>query len=219
MEREHKEEEGESSKRAINISTTMKERITVRPKPTTAAESVNSSSSSTTTTIIDKRYGSKFKKEWLFNSSCFTFLRECKPNLTKALCVVLDNSDAQSLCDECDDDDIQDFDSDDNERNAKCHAKQKENHPVRAGHLWTYLLDGESVPNFKKLVQFIFSIPASNAFCETIFSHMKYLWNDSRNRMNHDFVGPGLKIKTNTHFTCTQFYDYLLNEPDLLKQI
>ncbi|CAF3380698.1 unnamed protein product [Rotaria socialis] len=191
MEREHKEEEGESSKRAINISPTMKERITVRPKPTTAAESVNSSSSSTTTTIIDKRYGSKFKKE----------------------------CDAQSLCDECDDDDIQDFDSDDNERNAKCHAKQKENHPVRAGHLWTYLLDGESVPNFKKLVQFIFSIPASNAFCETIFSHMKYLWNDSRNRMNHDFVGPGLKIKTNTHFTCTQFYDYLLNEPDLLKQI
>ncbi|CAF3185040.1 unnamed protein product [Rotaria sp. Silwood2] len=126
----------------------------------------------------------------------------------------VNDGDSQSLCE-----DTHDFDSDDDERDAKCHKNQKENHPVRVDHLWAYLLDGESVPNLKKLVQFVFSIPASNAFCETIFSHMKYLWNDNRNRMNHDLVGAELKIKMNTHFTCTQFYDYLLNEPDLLKQI
>jgi hypothetical protein len=71
----------------------------------------------------------------------------------------------------------------------------------------------------EKLVQFVFSIPASNAFCESIFSHMKYLWDNNRNRMKHDLVGVELKIKINTHYTCTQFYDYLLNKPDLFKQI
>ncbi|CAF3246120.1 unnamed protein product, partial [Rotaria socialis] len=76
-----------------------------------------------------------------------------------------------------------------------CHKNQKENDPVRADHLWAYLLDGESVPNLKKLVQFVFSIPAANAFRETIFSRVKYLWNDSRNRMSHDLVGAQLKIK------------------------
>ncbi|CAF4346672.1 unnamed protein product [Rotaria magnacalcarata] len=127
------------------------------------------------------------------------------------------NGQSQSLCDECED--IHDFDSDDDEYDAKYHKNQKENHSVRVDHLWAYLLHGENVPNLKKLVQFVFSIPASNAFCETIFIYMKYLWNDSRNRMNHDLVEAELKIKMNTHFTCTQFYDYLLNEPDLLKQI
>ncbi|CAF3358710.1 unnamed protein product [Rotaria socialis] len=129
------------------------------------------------------------------------------------------DGDGQSLCDECEDEDTHDFDSDDDERDARCHKNQKENRPVRVDHLWAYLIDGEDVPNLKKLVQFAFSIPASNAFCETIFSHMKYLWNDNRNRMSHDLVGAELKIKMNTHFTCAQFYDYLLNESNLLKQI
>ncbi len=37
--------------------------------------------------------------------------------------------------------------------------------------------------------------------------------------MKHDLVEVELKIKINTHYTCTQFYDYLLNKPDLFKQI
>jgi hypothetical protein len=65
---------------------TVKESVTVTPKTTTAATSTNSSSSSTTTT--NKRYCSKFLKEWLSNSSFSTFLRECKTDPTKALCVV-----------------------------------------------------------------------------------------------------------------------------------
>jgi hypothetical protein len=71
----------------------------------------------------------------------------------------------------------------------------------------------------EKLVQFVFPIPASNVFCESIFSHMKYLWDNNRNRMKHDLVRTELKIKISTHYTCTQLYDYLLNKLDLLKQI
>lgn len=75
------------------------------------------------------------------------------------------------------------------------------------------------VPNLKKLVQFIFAIPAFNSFCESVFSHMKYACNNNRNRMTHDLLGAELKIKMNTDHTCTQFYGYLLSKPDLLKQI
>ncbi|CAF4775148.1 unnamed protein product, partial [Rotaria sp. Silwood2] len=67
--------------------------------------------------------------------------------------------------------------------------------------------------------QFVFSIPASNAFCEIIFIHMKYLWNNNRNRMMHDLVSAELKIQVNIEYNCSEFYDHLLNNQDLLKQI
>ncbi|CAF4951338.1 unnamed protein product, partial [Rotaria socialis] len=60
------------------------------------------------------------------------------------------DGDGQSLCDECEDEDTHDFDSDDDERDARCHKNQKENRPVRVDHLWAYLIDGEDVPNLKK---------------------------------------------------------------------
>jgi len=75
------------------------------------------------------------------------------------------------------------------------------------------LLDGESVSNLKKIVQLVFEIAEG----ESIFSHMKYLWDNYRNRMKPDLVGPELKIKINTHYTWTQFYDHLLNKLDLSK--
>jgi hypothetical protein len=48
---------------------------------------------------------------------------------------------------------------------------------------------------------------------------MKFLWNDNRNRMANTLVGAELKIKMNGHFSCTEFYNYLLNNQELLKQI
>ena len=36
--------------------------------------------------------------------------------------------------------------------------------------------------------------------------------------MLHDLVAAELKIKMNTHLTCTEFHDYLLTKPDLLQQ-
>ncbi|CAF1608955.1 unnamed protein product [Rotaria sp. Silwood1] len=79
--------------------------------------------------------------------------------------------------------------NDDDERNAKYHKEQKENLWIRSDYLWTYLLDDERVPNLQKLVKFVFSIPVSNGYCETVFSHMKYLWNHNRNRMKQNLVG------------------------------
>ena len=139
----------------------------------------------------------------------------------------LSNGVRVTLCD--DDDSVLDDDecyatddsdsNDDDERNAKCHKQQNESLSIRCDHLWAYLLNDEAVPDLKKLIQYVFAIPASNAYCETVFSHMKYLWNNNRNRMKQELVGAELKIKMNTNYNCTQFYDYLLNKPDILQEI
>ncbi len=71
----------------------------------------------------------------------------------------------------------------DSEEDIRYHKSFKEHPYVRCDYLWAHLLHNENVPEFKKLVQFVFSIPASNAFCESVFSHMKYLWNNNRNRI------------------------------------
>ncbi len=37
--------------------------------------------------------------------------------------------------------------------------------------------------------------------------------------MKDDLVGAELKIKVNAQYNCSEFYDYLLNNQDLLQQI
>jgi hypothetical protein len=117
--------------------------------------------------------------------------------------------DENKLCSdgECDVEASSDSDS---EEDIRYHKNLKEHPYVRCGYLWTYRLHSENVPEFKKLVQFVFSIPAFNAFCESVFSHMKYLWNNNRNRMKHDLVGAELKIKVNAQYNCIECYDHLL---------
>ncbi|CAF5119032.1 unnamed protein product [Rotaria magnacalcarata] len=124
-----------------------------------------------------------------------------------------------SSCDDCNlQDNLDDSDVSDDEPDVK-NKHKKTNKSIRADHLWAYLLDGEHVPSLRKLVEFVFAIPESNAFCESVFSHMKYLWHNNRTKMKHDLVGAELKIKMNTHLTRTDFYDYLLNKPNILNKI
>jgi hypothetical protein len=51
------------------------------------SNSTTSSSSSSSATIT-KRYLSKFKKEWLSDRKYSSFLKECKNDTTKALCII-----------------------------------------------------------------------------------------------------------------------------------
>ena len=37
--------------------------------------------------------------------------------------------------------------------------------------------------------------------------------------MKQELVGAELKIKMNSNYNCTQFYDYLLNKSDILQEI
>jgi hypothetical protein len=58
--------------------------ISLPPKTT---NTIIAKISSPSASRINKRYQSKFKKEWLSNSYFSTFLRECKTDQTKAVCV------------------------------------------------------------------------------------------------------------------------------------
>ena len=118
----------------------------------------------------------------------------------------------------CDIDVHNNFDPDSVERDIKPH-KDSNKHFTRCDQLWGYLIYGESVPNLQNFIEFAFSISTSNAFCESIFSHMRFLWNNHRNNMKNEFIGAELKIKMNSYYSCAQFYNYLYNNPDLLKRI
>jgi hypothetical protein len=50
----------------------------------------------------------------------------------------------------------------------------------------------------KTLICFLYSISASNAYVEGIFSKMKHLLNDFRSRMSIDLIAAELQIRRNS---------------------
>ncbi|GFX91454.1 hypothetical protein TNCV_3545371 [Trichonephila clavipes] len=49
--------------------------------------------------------------------------------------------------------------------------------------MWCKFFQKEEAPNLLKIVQFVCSVPVSNAFVERIFSVMGNVWTDERNRL------------------------------------
>lgn len=88
---------------------------------------------------------------------------------------------------------------------------------IRSDQFWAMLLNVNATPtpNMKKLICFIYSIPASNAYVEGVFSELKHLLNDHRNRMTVESIAAELKIRRNGSLSC----DELLSRKGLLKAI
>ena len=70
---------------------------------------------------------------------------------------------------------------------------------------------------YSKLVELALAIPVSNAYVETIFSLMKNLWTDARNRLSTDMVKAELSVKLNYSLSCKEFYTYIIDQKTLLK--
>ncbi|CAF4751442.1 unnamed protein product [Rotaria socialis] len=71
-----------------------------------------------------------------------------------------------NLCNDFDlSDNPDDSDTNDDKPDGKIYKHKKTNKSIRPDHLWAYLLDGEHVPNSRKLIEFLFAIPTSNSFC------------------------------------------------------
>ena len=73
--------------------------------------------------------------------------------------------------------------------------------------------------NIKQIVQYVFSVPCSNAFVERVFSHMNSLWTDERNRLGIDTVKAELVIRNNITYNCSEFFDQIQNEKHLLNAV
>ena len=74
-------------------------------------------------------------------------------------------------------------------------------------------------PNFKKFVCFLYSSPCSNTYVDLVFSQMKHLFNDKRNRMKTEFVSAELKLRLNSNLSSSEMFQYVLLNQDLLKAI
>ncbi|CAF4047485.1 unnamed protein product [Rotaria sordida] len=90
---------------------------------------------------------------------------------------------------------------------------------VRSDQLWMLLLSLTKSPNFKKFICFLHSLPCSNAYVESAFSHMKHLLNDRRSCMTTELISAELKIRLNSTLSCTELYKYILSSEDLLRAI
>ncbi|GFX56298.1 dimer_Tnp_hAT domain-containing protein [Trichonephila clavipes] len=77
----------------------------------------------------------------------------------------------------------------------------------------------EEAPNLLKIVQFVCSVPVSNAFVERIFSVMGNVWTDERNRLAVNTVKSELCIFFNISSSCTEFKNAISTNKPLLKAV
>lgn len=81
----------------------------------------------------------------------------------------------------------------------------------------SFFQKNRDAPNLLKIFKFVASIPASNAEPERIFSLSGNAWSDSRNRLSVDHVKCELQVKVNFSQSCSEFYNYVLENKKLLK--
>ncbi|CAF1454086.1 unnamed protein product, partial [Didymodactylos carnosus] len=65
----------------------------------------------------------------------------------------------------------------------------------------------------------ISSSSSSSSSQKSVFSQMKYLVDDRRNRMSTELISAELKIRLNAQISCSDIYSYSLSKPDLLKSV
>ena len=77
--------------------------------------------------------------------------------------------------------------------------------------------------NLLKIVSYVLSIPASNAFCERIFSLMNTKWRSERNRATVELVSAELQVSVifseKLSKSCTEFYDFVLKDQKVLDAV
>jgi hypothetical protein len=84
---------------------------------------------------------------------------------------------------------------------------------------WCELMKTESnnKPNLLKIIETVMAIPIGNDFVERVFSVMKNIWTDERNRLNICMVKAEICSKVNFSMTCNEFKVFASKNPKLLK--
>ncbi|XP_047999563.1 uncharacterized protein LOC125236694 [Leguminivora glycinivorella] len=91
---------------------------------------------------------------------------------------------------------------------------------LRTDQKWVKILkgNGQGLPNLKKIVGFLLSVPATSAFTERIFSIMKLKWREERNRANLVLIKNELLIYTNLELSCEDSYQHFLKDSKLIRK-
>jgi len=82
---------------------------------------------------------------------------------------------------------------------------------------WVKFFSSNNCPILLKIVSKVFSIPISNAFVERLFSIMKKACKDDRNRMSTSIIKAEICTKINYNLSCSEFYDFVMNNKPLLE--
>jgi hAT family C-terminal dimerisation region len=82
---------------------------------------------------------------------------------------------------------------------------------------WVEFFNNSDSPNLLQIVEKVMAIPVSNAHVERVFSLMKNLWTDERNRMRPELVKAELCVKENFNFSCMEFFEHVSKNKELLK--
>jgi len=78
---------------------------------------------------------------------------------------------------------------------------------------------GRLINNLSLLVQFAFSIPGSSTEVERLFSIINDVWGPDKPQMNTETLEAFLNIKFNSDMECTQYYESIKNDKQLLSQV
>lgn len=77
----------------------------------------------------------------------------------------------------------------------------------------------EQYVELRKVVEYVFCIPGHNANVERVFSLLNTQWSKERNRLLPATVAAIIKTTYNMNMNCETFYNYLLTQPQMLKDI
>ncbi|XP_023968915.2 uncharacterized protein LOC101952564 isoform X4 [Chrysemys picta bellii] len=94
-----------------------------------------------------------------------------------------------------------------NDAESTLRRQQQEHHNV--SEVWVEFFKRCEAPNLLKIVQHVLAIPPSNTFVERIFSVMKNLRTDERNRLQVDMAKAELFVHFNYQMTCAEFAGFL----------
>jgi hypothetical protein len=73
------------------------------------------------------------------------------------------------------------------------------------------------LPNLTKLIETVMAIPISNDFVERVFSTMKKIWSNDRNRLNVNMVKAEICTKVNFSINCNDFKTFVINNNQLIR--
>jgi hypothetical protein len=73
--------------------------------------------------------------------------------------------------------------------------------------------------NLLKVVEFGLCLPGTNAPTERVFSLMNILWDTNKTQMKLETLKSLLITKCNYDMSCIEFYEYIQNKDDILKEI
>ena len=83
---------------------------------------------------------------------------------------------------------------------------------------WAKVFKNKNIVQLKKLVAILLSIFPSNAFCESVFSHVNRVWTSEKNSFLIETVNSIVSIKCNADFDCSEAFDLFCSDSELLNQ-